>query len=83
MFQGAPVRYDLTLFALGPSGPGAPAQYIDVGPLCDGVRRVEVGLRVAAIDKPTVRKSIIMLANYRRLREGRHEFAGPGADARR
>lgn len=77
-FQGQPVQFDLTLRALGP---GRAGQFIDVGPLRGGVRRVEVGLQVRAIDMPTVRKSIIMLANYRRLREGRHTFSVPEPEA--
>lgn len=37
---------------------------------------VTVGLDVARIDRPTLRKCIIMLRQYKGLRVGRHEF-GP------
>ena len=49
--------------------------FIDIGqpggrgvPLC-------VGLNLPCIDIPSIRKMIIMIRNYKRLRRGRHEFA--------
>jgi hypothetical protein len=51
--------------------------FIDVGRKTAGGRRVRVGLDVPCIDRPTVTKAVIMVRNYRRLREGRVEFGEP------
>ncbi|MGF1545737.1 MAG: hypothetical protein ACFCUG_00255 [Thiotrichales bacterium] len=53
----------------------APAQ-----PTSPGVRNLSIGLRVASIDHATLLKSIIMIKNYKRLREGRHAFGATGTD---
>lgn len=67
--------------ALGAARAGSTPQYIEVGPDDRGTRRVEVGLHVQAVDEATLRKTVVMLNNYRRLGEGRHEFAGAAKDA--
>jgi hypothetical protein len=36
-----------------------------------------VGLHVERIDPPTVRKAMIMIRRYKRLRRGRHEYGPP------
>lgn len=51
--------------------------FIEVGPETATGRRVRVGLDVALIDEPTVAKAVIMVRNYRRLREGLIEFGEP------
>lgn len=55
---------------------------IDVGEEHGGTRALVVALEVPVIDMPTVRKALIMVRNYRRLRPGRHTWgeAGSGAD---
>ncbi len=73
-FAGRAVLWDARVRALGPDGG---PQYIDIG-APDGERvPVEIGLACARIDLPTLRKSVVMLRNYRRLRRGRLTFRGP------
>ncbi len=48
--------------------------FIDVGPEIEGLQTVLIGLPVDLIDEPTLRKSVVMLRNYKRLQSGRHEF---------
>ena len=58
---------------------GAQRCFIEIGrPGINGIR-LRVGLNLAAIDAPSIQKMIIMIRNYRRLRQGRYEFGGPGA----
>jgi hypothetical protein len=78
-FEGRAVAWDATVRALGA---GAARRYIDIGadgP--DGVR-LEVGLPLEALDAPALRKCVIMIRQYRRLRRGRHEFGGAARPAR-
>lgn len=74
-FEGEPVVWKAQLCALAPDS--ADPQYLDIGPAeADGVP-LEIGLAVPAIDEAAMLKTVIMVRNYRRLRPGRHEFAGP------
>lgn len=52
----------------------ADAQFIEVGAPDGDVCPMHVGLQVAAIDTPSILKSIVMVRQYKRLRRGRHEF---------
>ena len=52
-------------------------QFIEVGDEDNGMRTLRIGLNVAQIDEPVIRKTIIMVRQYRRLREGRHEYGEP------
>ena len=36
--------------------------------------KVEIGLNLAVIDEPAIRKTMTMLRQYKRLKEGRHDF---------
>ncbi|MFA7592203.1 MAG: hypothetical protein WCY26_00525 [Thiohalobacteraceae bacterium] len=82
-FDGEDVVWDAELVALAATE-DAPLQYLDIGvPGPRGVP-IRIGLAVAAIDRSTLLKTIIMVRNYKRLRRGRHEFGphGPVARAR-
>jgi hypothetical protein len=81
-FEGRTVTWDATFVALGDpemrAGSGTSAgNFIEIG--ADGPNGVaiRVGLQVARIDAPTIRKTMIMIRRYRRLRRGRHDY---GAD---
>jgi len=88
MFEGRSVTWLATLTALAaPARSGTagalPASYIEIGEDRAEGTPIAVGLPVAAIDAPTIRKAMIMIRQYRRLRRGRQEFAPPEQDARR
>lgn len=51
-------------------------QYIEINEKDPAKLSLTIGIDVAAIDTPTVLKTIIMIHNYKRLRHGRHEY-GP------
>jgi len=55
---------------------GSTAQFIDVGPPDGPLADISIGLAIEHIDLPVLRKTVIMIRNYRRLRPGRHEFGG-------
>lgn len=81
-FQGRDVRWDMQLHALrSPSRErgtdGARRAFIDIAPGEGDVLQLEVGLDVPVIDLPTIRKAVLMIRNYRRLRVGRHEWGEP------
>lgn len=86
-FEGRTVTWDATFVALGDpemrTGSGTSVgNFIEIG--ADGPNGVaiRVGLQVARIDAPTIRKTMIMLRRYRRLRRGRHDYgAGPSPAA--
>lgn len=75
-FQGRSVRWDATLETLQASA--QPRNYIEIGEEGPAGRRLHVGLDVPLIDLPTVRKTVVMIRNYKRLQPGRHEFGTPG-----
>ena len=68
-FQAAPVIWEVRLLA---RGAGEREQFIDIGPARGERRPVTVALALARIDPPAILKTVIMLRNYKRLREGRH-----------
>ncbi|MDH3527378.1 MAG: hypothetical protein OEM43_07745 [Gammaproteobacteria bacterium] len=85
-FQGNEVIWDAVIVTLAqdyreryPGGehPGAEfslPQFIEVGAATDAMRQLKAGLNVPRIDEATLRKTIIMIRNYKRLHLGRHEF---------
>lgn len=88
--QGQAVTWDATLIALTAGAPepgGQPLRaFLEVGAPGPGGRRLTVGLLVPVIDAPVLRKTLIMVRQYKALRPGRHAF-GPvyiqgGASAR-
>ena len=48
--------------------------FIDIGQPGNGGVPLRVCLNLPCIDIPAIRKMIIMIRNYKRLRRGRHEF---------
>jgi hypothetical protein len=88
IFKGSPVIWDATVRALAYRQVGKARdnavprrQYIEIAPEGYPLRRITVGLNVAAIDPPALQKTIIMIRKYKRLHSGRHEFgaaANPG-----
>lgn len=53
---------------------GATANAVDIGEDGPAGRTLTVVLDVHCFDAPTVRKAIIMVRQYKRLRPGRHDF---------
>ena len=48
--------------------------FMQVEPPKDGVSALKIVLAVPMIDEPTIKKTIIMIRCYKRLRVGYHEF---------
>jgi hypothetical protein len=84
-FEGREQLWDMTLCTLnrywadraGPDRPPHGRLFFEVGEIAEGMRPITVGLSVPSIDEATVRKTIIMVRNYKRLRVGRHEWGEP------
>ena len=74
-FLGRQVTWEATLIALPQDGPPRP-NFIEIPDGDFDPHPIRIGLNVAAIDHPTVLKTIIMVRNYKRLGVGRHEY-GP------
>ena len=61
-------------YSIEPGSTPTECCFIDIGqPGSNGVP-LRVGLQLACIDIPAIRKMIIMIRNYKYLRRGRHEF---------
>mgnify|MGYP001819678569 FL=1 len=82
-FQGREVIWDATLMTLEHHShklhrTGAEIAvhrpFIEIGESAGNSIPLSVALDVSVIDKPVILKTIIMIRNYRRLHEGRHEF---------
>lgn len=79
-FEGREVVWDARLHALHAPRPVAPRAFIKIAPRGRHVVTIRVGLDVERLDAQTLRKAVIMVRGYKRLRHGRHEF-GPSARA--
>ena len=53
-----------------------PRQFIYIGEQGDGMHDITVAMAVPKIDEQTLKKVLIMIRNYKRLRPGWHEW-GP------
>ena len=87
-FQGRLIVWNMTLAALaygrkavstGITGldstvAGYAQPYIEISVGVEGVHMLRVGLDLAEIDEPAIRKTIIMIRNYKRLELGRMAF---------
>ena len=85
-FAGQLVRWEMTLVTLNylrmrdvlpehHSGENRyPCPFIEISPGLMGVYPLTVALDLAEIDEPVIKKSIIMIRNYKRLVIGRLEF---------
>jgi len=69
-FENTKLLWRATIRALGMGR----RSYIDVTDISQGQGNVEVGLPVDKIDVPTIKKTIVMMRQYKNLRLGRHEF---------
>jgi len=49
-------------------------QFIDVEPVRDGQAHISIGLNLSRIDETAVRKTLIMVRQWKRLGPGRHEY---------
>ena len=83
-FLGAQVNWEATVMTLAHHARGLPRdargrglrQHMDVAPVKDGRGQITVVLAVPRIDLPVLRKTVIMVRQWRRLSAGRHEY-GP------
>jgi len=82
-FLGGRVVWDMTLGTLAsyqkssrqPATPLCP--FIEIQDGADGVYPITVGLDLLFIDEPAIKKTIIMVRNYKRLVIGKIEFCPP------
>jgi hypothetical protein len=83
-FQGTQVTWEVTVMTLAHHAGGLPRdvqgrglrQHIDVAPVKDGRGQITVVLALPRIDLPALRKTVIMVRQWKRLGPGRHEY-GP------
>lgn len=78
-FEGTTVRWDATLYTpqawAREFGVAAPQHNIieiserDISPL-----PIQICLKVVCIDRPTVRKAVMMVRQYKRLKRGIHQY---------
>jgi len=85
-FQGKTALWNMTLATLAhyrhaqTAADSAPAQalfrcpFIEIKQGAEGVYQITVGLDLAVIDHPVIKKTIIMIRNYKRLALGKIEF---------
>lgn len=85
-FMGNSVVWDMHLTHLSsyrktPGNPAAPCPFIEIKAVSDDVYPVTVVLDLPTIDEPVIKKTIIMLRNYKRLVIGKIEFCPQPAEA--
>jgi hypothetical protein len=84
-FQGQVVLWNMTLATLShwqQHGSDTPisgseffnSPFIEIAEVAEAVFQLRVGLELGHIDEPVIRKTIIMIRNYKRLAIGRIEF---------
>lgn len=81
-FQDREVTWDTTLLTLAhyhhEQAPTAQAverlPFLEIGAETATGRALRVALDIQQIDEPAILRTIIMIRQYKRLREGRHEF---------
>ena len=81
-FRGRQVAWNMTLCALqGLAGKprstlhgGSSRSFMEVAAASGGAFSLTVGLDLGVIDEPTVRKTLVMVRNFKRLDLGRHEW---------
>jgi hypothetical protein len=69
-FEGAQVVWEARVRRVG----AGESRHIAVGARNADAVALEIGLDVAAVDEPTLRKTVVMVRQWKRLRAGRHEF---------
>ena len=77
-YHGNTVIWNATVCALLHANPESAGrvQFLEIGPGDGPVVDIRIGLCLEHIDLPALRKTVIMVQNYRRLHQGRHEFSG-------
>ena len=85
-FKNRTVVWDTTIYTLkryhqahtsasvSPQRSFSARPFMEIMGSIDGSLRLKVGLDLPAIDEPTIKKTIIMIRNYKRLKPGRHEW---------
>lgn len=79
-FMGKPVTWEMQLQTLthcrhiAANSAGNRCPFIEIFPSDTETYPIKVGLELAVIDEPAIRKTIIMIRNYKRLAIGRLEF---------
>ena len=69
-FQGREIIWFAHIRARGAGS----RSYICISNITASQAEIEIGLPVARIDTPTIKKTIVMIRQYKELRPGRHEF---------
>jgi hypothetical protein len=69
-FQGRTIRWLARIQAQGRDQ----RAYISIGNIDADDAEIEIGLPVASIDTPTIKKTLVMIRQYKGLRPGRREF---------
>lgn len=75
-FDGRDVLWDAEFRALRDAG----TRCIEIGPAQGDTRPLLVSLDIARFDQAAIRKTIIMIRQYKRLRQGRMCFGDSGRD---
>lgn len=57
-----------------------PCPFIEITEGVEGIFPIKVGLDLVVIDEPVIRKTIIMVRNYKRLVIGKIEFCPPPSE---
>lgn len=79
-FQGQTVVWEMRLTTLADCRQSAgendafPCPFIEIAKGKEGVHPITVALDLPIIDEPVIRKTMIMVRNYKRLKIGRIEF---------
>ncbi len=79
-FQGQTVVWDMQLRTLADCRQSAgenssiPCPFIEIAAGAQGMHPITVALDLPSIDEPVIRKTIIMVRNYKLLKIGRIEF---------
>jgi hypothetical protein len=78
LFNGEPVVWNACIetiesYAKHHEVSDDPQQFIDIRRE-NGAYWIHIGLNVHQIDQAVIERSMIMVRNYKRLREGRHEY---------
>lgn len=77
-FQKRPVIWDANITTIQRyyqnSDRDTRPQFMEIQESSDSIYRLTVGLNLPIIDTPAIRKTIIMIRNYKLLKIGRHEW---------
>jgi hypothetical protein len=78
-FEGRVINWDATLFTptawAAVHGGGEPQRnIIEIGDEGGHGITLNICLKVGCIDRPTIRKAVLMVRQYKRLQHGRHEY---------